>query len=348
MNACRSITLLGLSMLSIVSGCKSHDAASGSKELVVISYPGDAQIPYRKFLADPFEKEHKGTSVRLVPSESEDVVAEIKAARGVSPYDVITLGVPRQITAVDDGWIEKTNSADLPNLKGVYPQFIQACRNTGVPETYSLIGIAYNPDKVSAPQSWADLWKPEYHGKLGMTTPASNLGFGVVIEAAKLAGGSEDNLDPAWAKLHALGPFVVAPSPESLAQLFERGEVSIAPMWNNDAAILALHGLKLKFVQPQPGAIVVVSCMDVIKNTAQPQLARAFINDEISTQFQSHLAQAPWFFGPTNMNVPVPASSAEYMPTNLDGLQHEMFLDWQKAVVHRAAVTETFAREFSR
>ncbi len=329
-------------------GCKSHDSKPSSSELVVVSYPGDAQIPYRKFLADPFEQKHSGTSVRLVPSESEDVVAQIKAARGYSPYDLITLGAPRQVSAVQEGWVEHTPTTDLPNLSRVYPQFISACKNTGVPETYSLIGIAYNPDKVPAPESWSDLWKPEYRGKLGMTTPASNLGFGLVIMTAKLAGGSEENLAPAWPKLKELGSFVVAPSPEALAQLFERGEVSIAPMWNNDAAILALHGMKLKFVQPKPGAIVVVSCMDVVKNSAQQQLARQFLNEEVSKEFQEHLAQAPWFFGPTNMDVSIPSASSAYMPTTVEGLEHQVYFDWDKAVLHRAEATEMFNREFSR
>ena len=342
-----SSALTLLAALSMVS-CKSKSPGAGSAELVVVSYPGDAGIPYRKFLSDPFEKKHASTTVRLVPSESEDVVAQIKASHGASPYDVITLGVPRQITAVQEGWVEQTPAANLPNLKEVYPQFIMACKNTGVPETYSLIGIAYNPDKVAAPDSWSDLWKPEYKGKLGMTTPASNLGFGMVVMAAQLNGGSEDNLAPAWPKLRELGPFVVAPSPEALAQLFERGEVSIAPLWNNDAAILALHGMKLKFVQPKPGGIVVVSCMDVIKNSGQVQLARQFLNDEISSDFQSHLASSPWFFGPTNQNVAVPAGSADYMPTTVQGLKSSVFFDWDVAVKHRAEVTEEFDREFSR
>src|SRR6187402_31534 len=329
-------------------GCKAHNSSSADSELVVVSYPGDAQIPYRRFLADPFEQKHARTSVRLVPSESEDVVAQIKAARGASPYDLITLGVPRQVTAVQEGWVESTSASDLPNLARVYPQFISACKSTGVPETYSLIGIAYNPDKVSAPESWSDLSKPEYRGKLGMTTPASNLGFGLVVMTAKLFGGDEEHLAPAWPKLKELGPFVVAPSPEALAQLFERGEVSIAPMWNNDAAILALHGMKLKFVQPKPGAIVVVSCMDVIKNSAHPELARQFLNDEVSKEFQSHLAQAPWFFGPTNMDVTIPSASSAYMPTTLEGLNHSVYFDWEKAVLHRAEATEKFNREFSR
>jgi putative spermidine/putrescine transport system substrate-binding protein len=339
----KHLAILLISPMVSFSGCKSH-----GKELVVISYPGEAQVPYRKFLADPFEKQHPGLSIRLVPSESEDVVAQIKAAHGVSPYDVITLGEPRQISAVQEGWIEQTPRADLPNLKNVYPEFIKDCRDSGVPETYSLIGLAYNPDKVPAPTSWADLWNPAYRGKLGMTTPASNLGFALVIMAARLSGGSVQNLEPAWAKLHELGPFVVAPEPEQLAQLFERGEVSIAPMWNNDAAILASHGLHIKFVQPQPGGILVVSCMDVIKTSGLPQLARAFINEDISDQYQDHLAHAPWFFGPTDRNIKISPEAAPYMPTDEAGLKSTVHIDWQEAVKHRAEVIERFNREFSR
>jgi putative spermidine/putrescine transport system substrate-binding protein len=334
-------------VLLSVSSCQSKRTGAAA-ELVVVSYPGEAQTPYRKFLSDPFEQAHAGVTVRLVPSESEDVVAQIKATRGMSPYDVVTLGEPRQISAVQEGWVEQTPRTDLPNLAQVYPQFISACKDTGIPETYSLIGIAYNPEKTSAPRAWTDLWKSEYRGHLGMTTPASNLGFGVVVMTAKLFGGSEDNLGPAWPKLRELGPFVVAPSPEALAQLFERGEVTIAPLWNNDAAILALHGMKLKFVQPTPGAIVVVSCMDVVKTSGQVQLARQFLNDEISPGFQSRLAQAPWYFGPTNRSVAIPSGSSEYMPGTEQDLKRATFFDWATAVKHRAEATEEFDREFSR
>jgi putative spermidine/putrescine transport system substrate-binding protein len=343
---CVAGSFLLTTLLALLSCQSKH--TGGQAELVVVSYPGEAQTPYRKFLSDPFENAHVGVTVRLVPSESEDVVAQVKATRGISPYDVVTLGEPRQISAVQEGWVEQTPRADLPNLAQVYPQFISACKDTGVPETYSLIGIAYNPEKTVAPKSWTDLWKPEYKGKLGMTTPASNLGFGVVVMTAKLFGGSEDNLAPAWPKLRELGPFVVAPSPEALAQLFERGEVAIAPLWNNDAAILALHGLKLKFVQPAPGAIVVVSCMDVVKTSGQVQLGRQFLNDEISAGFQSKLAQAPWYFGPTNRGVAIPAGSSEYIPATADDLSHATFFNWATAVKHRAEATEQFDREFSR
>src|ERR1700733_10389511 len=111
---CVAGSFLLTTLLALLSCQSKH--TGGQAELVVVSYPGEAQTPYRKFLSDPFENAHVGVTVRLVPSESEDVVAQVKATRGISPYDVVTLGEPRQISAVQEGWVEQTPRADLPNL----------------------------------------------------------------------------------------------------------------------------------------------------------------------------------------------------------------------------------------
>jgi putative spermidine/putrescine transport system substrate-binding protein len=322
---------------------------STEREIVAISYAGDLQVPHRKFLADPFMAAHPGVGVKLIPSESEDVVAQIKATRGASPYDVIPLGEPRQITAIQEDWIEQTPREALPNLKDVHPQFIKACRNYGVPETYSLVGLAYNPDLVPEPKNWTDLWKNEYRVKIGLTTPASNLGFSFMALVAKLYGGSESDFGPAWPKLKELEPFVVAPNPTALAQLFERGEIAIAPLWNNDAASLAGKGLKVKFAQPAPGMIMVVSCLDVIKSSAHLELSRDYINRVASAEYQSQAVRPPWFFGPTNIKVKVPEDSIGYLPASVDDLFKAIIpMDWEAAARQRGPVTAFFNREFSR
>ncbi len=328
--------------------CDSRPGSSAATELLAISYAGATQVPHRKFLADPFEAAHPSVKVTLVPSESEDVVAQIKAARGASPYDVIPLGEPRQITAIAEGWIEQTPPGDLPNLEAVDSRFIEACKGYGVPETYSLMGLAYNPERVSRPAAWSDLWKPEYRGKIGLTTPASNLGFAFVVLAAKLAGGSERDMEPAWQQLHSLEPFVVASNPTALAQLFERNEIAIAPLWNNDAAVLAGKGLKVRFAQPAPGAMILVSCLDVIKNTTHPAIARDYINRVISQEYQSQAVQSPWFFGPTNRHVKIPDEARDYLPLTPEEIAGLMRLDWEAATKVRGAVTDRFNREFYR
>ena len=51
--------------------------AQAPRELVIVSFAGQLQEPHR-WLADRMEKRHPGLKIRLVPSESQDVVAQIK------------------------------------------------------------------------------------------------------------------------------------------------------------------------------------------------------------------------------------------------------------------------------
>ena len=46
------------------------------------------------------EKRHPGLKIRLVPSESQDIVAQIKAAQGYSPYDAMPNGEPPHLTGI--------------------------------------------------------------------------------------------------------------------------------------------------------------------------------------------------------------------------------------------------------
>ena len=326
-----------------------EDAAADDEEtsdLFMISYGGELQVPHREFLADPFEERHNAT-VTLVPSEDADFVAQIMAARGASPYDVVPLGEPRLPPAIEQGWLAEIDEADVPNAADTYPQFLEACKGYGVPATYSLIGLAYDPERVPAPTSWEDFWNEEYDGHRAMTSSASNLGFGFLLLTAMLNGGDESNMEPIWDALDDLEPFVVAPSPRSLAQLFERGEAGIAPLWNNDAAVLAESGFDVEFVLPEPGGIAIVSCMGMVAETANPELSLELINDVASVEYQEQAARLPWAFGVTNMNANVPEESLSYIPSEAADVEALIQFDWETAAEGRSEVTERFNQQFA-
>ena len=97
------------------------------------------------------EARHPGLKVRLVPSESQDIVAQIKAARGHSPYDAMPNGEPPHLIAMRDEYIVKRDDSTLSNLGNVYPEFLEKTNGYGLPATFSLIGIAYNEEMVSTP-----------------------------------------------------------------------------------------------------------------------------------------------------------------------------------------------------
>lgn len=319
---------------------------SDSAEITMIGYGGDLAIPYREFLADPYEEDNPGVSITIIPSESGDFVAQIKAASGASPYDAVPLGESRLVPAIDEGWISEVDEADVPNFESTHEIFRDACRGFGAPVTYSLIGLAYNPERVPAPTAWEDLWSEDYAGEVGLVSSASNLGFAFIVMAAQLAGGSESDLEPGLDRIADLEPFLVADNPTALAQLFERGEIGIAPLWNNDAAVLKEKGLSVEYVRPEPGAIADVTCMTKITETAYPEHAVAIIDRAMSVDYQQPASEAPFYFGPTNSEVEVPADASDYLLTSLEEFDSLVRIDWDTAADQRSDITEQFNQRF--
>jgi putative spermidine/putrescine transport system substrate-binding protein len=327
-------------------------AAGQAGEIVMISYAGPSQEPHRFYLVEPFERARPGFKVRLVPDEAGEYVSRVQAAQAAgrpSPVDLAPNGEPPHLRLIGLGLLERTNTDLVPNLKHVHQAFIDKSQGYGVPATYSLIGIAYNSKKVTkAPTGWKDLWDPAYRGKVGLTSTSSNLGLGFLVAAAKVHGGDEANLDPAWQAIKQLQPFVIAPNPTALAQLFEREEIVIGPLWSTDAAVLASKGLPIKFVKPQPGAIAIVSFLSIIRGTQHLQLAHELLNGVLSVEYQTKAAAKPYFFGPTNVKVAVPADAADYVPTTFAEVRRLQTVNWPVVVPRRAAIVERWNREFAR
>ncbi|TMI79748.1 MAG: extracellular solute-binding protein [Bacillati bacterium ANGP1] len=344
--------LIAIVCLGLLTGILAVPQATGqSGEVVMISYAGALQEPHRLYLVEPFERLHPGVKVRLVPDEAGEYVARVQAAAAAgrpSPVDLAPNGEPPHLRLIALGLLERTNRALVPNLKNVHQAFVEKTQGYGVPASYQLIGIAFNSKKVSkAPVGWKDLWDPAYRGKVGLTSTASNLGLGFLVATAKLNGGSETNLEPAWQAIKQLQPFVIAPNPTALAQLFEREEVVIGPLWSNDAAILASKGLPIKFVKPESGAMVIVSILSAIKGSQNMQLAHELLNNVLSVEYQAKAAAKPYFFGPTNVKVPVPLEAADYIPTTIAEVRRLQTVNWPVIVPNRAAIVERWNREFS-
>ncbi len=333
--------------ISAALGAVSHRGAraQAARELVIVSFAGSLQEPHQ-WLARSMEARHPDLRIRLVPSESQDVVAQIKAAQGFSPFDAMPNGEPPHLSAQREGYIQKVAPDALPNYGAVIPEFVAKSGGFGVPASYSLIGIAYNDKLAPAPRAWTDLWKPEYRGKVGIPRASSNLGLGVLAVAAKVFGGSEDNLEPGWAKLQELKP-QVGRSPTQLLQMLEREEIAVAPIWNNDAAGAASKGLPVKFVQPDPGPVAVLSFMSAITGTRHPELVQEWMNGILSREYQAFAANAPYFFGPTVRELPIPEAAQPYTPSTPEQVLRLQSVDWSKIAPVRGRIVEQFDRLFA-
>lgn len=324
-------------------------ASGDCDEFTMVSYGGATGEPHRFFLADPFEEEW-GASVELVPSSGPEVLAQIEAAAGDPPYDTIPLDVGPQIEWSQRGVLEETPSVDdVPNLADVYTEYMDDTYGYGVPATYSVIGIAYNPEVVTdPPTSWADLWDPKYEGLVGIPTPVSSLGRGFVWMAGRLNGGDESSIDPAFEQLEALRPnlSVIAANPPALATLFERGEIAIAPLWNNNTAALKATGYPVEWIAPEDGAIVVQSTMNIVTGAPCQDMLHDYLNRVLSVEYQEQAAAAPYYFGPTNRNVEVPEESRAFLPSTPEEVEQLLHIDWAAWDQHLDDILDRFNRAF--
>jgi putative spermidine/putrescine transport system substrate-binding protein len=320
--------------------------AQTARELIIITYPGALSQPHR-WLGDQLEAKHPGLKVRLVPSDSQDVVAQIKAGQGFSPYDAMPNDEPPHLIGIAENYLTHRNDAALPNLKAVYPSLLAKSQGFGVPATYSLVGLAYNTALVKTPpESWADLWKPEFKGKVGIARTSSNLGLATLAIAAKTFGGSESDLEIGWTKLKEFDA-KAARSPAGLTQMLEREEIAIAPLWNNNTASAASKGLPIAFVKPKPAPIGIISFFSGIARTRSPELVDEWLNGIISPEYQARAAAAPYYFGPTVQGVTVPADAAPYTPSTPEEVLTLQTIAWPKIVPVRGQLVERFDRTFA-
>ncbi|PWS38966.1 hypothetical protein DFH01_06895 [Falsiroseomonas bella] len=341
----RSLARLGAAAAGLLAVSRLVHAQA-ARELVIVTYPGRLSEPHR-WLADRMEARHRGLRIRLVPSDSQDIVAQIKAAQGHSPFDAMPNDEPPHITAMTEGYIARRSDAALANLGNVFPDLLARSGGFGVPATYSLVGIAYNSQMVrNAPTSWADLWRPEYRGKVGIARTSSNLGLATLAIAAKTHGGSERNLDVGWEKLRELQPRA-ARSPAILTQMLEREEIAIAPLWNNNTASAADKGLPIRFLMPAPGAIAILSFFSAIAQTRHPDLVNEWLDGILSAEYQARAAGAPYFFGPTVRGVTVPEAARPYTPSTPAEVLALQTIDWGAIAPQRGGLVERFDRVFA-
>jgi spermidine/putrescine-binding protein len=326
----------------------SEGSPAREARLVDFGFTGDIQRLFREHLADPFEQAHPGVTVELTGGITEDAIAQIKAARGASPYDTILLGQPRYLQAMREGWLLEVTQADIPNIADIYPNIQEKCSPGAAAWTVETIGVVYNPKLVNPPEKWTDLWNAEYKGKIGMAAPSSNAGFLFLVLVNKLFGSDEANFETAFAKLKELEPFVVAPNPETLGQLLEREEIGLAINWSTEAAVTIESGFNVEFKYPAPGAVAQVGCYGILKNTAHPDLAKEYVNQALGVEFQTAMSKPPWYFAPVNKKVQVGPESAKLMPTPEQYDELITVDDLPSVLAKREEVTDRFTREFGQ
>jgi len=314
-------------------------------ELVAATFGGTWANVQKQVLAPYFTK-RSGATVVQSPMLATEQIAKLTAAKGGQvPFDVAMLDEGPALEAIDAGLIAPYDAAKSPNFVILHPQFKG---EYGPAITMQAIGIAYNPKTVKTPpMSWADLWKPEYKGRVGITSLASTLGLAFLLDINRLEGGNEASMDKAFAKLKTLLPNLAAVSANFGAHgaLFQQGEIDIGVQNFNFAEELKAKGVPIEFVRVSTGTPAWKTTMHVVKGALKPDLAYAYIDSQLAPEVQSAMQKSPWNVIPTSSKVPYEGLVASKIAKDPADLDKMVFFDWKKVNQGRAAWTQQFNRE---
>src|SRR2546423_5194652 len=341
-DALKGLTALGAAGLA--SGVGITFGQGGA--LSATTYPGAWEEAHRSILIPAYRRATNNASVNLVASLAVDTVSKLVAAKANPPYDAIILDEGPFIAALQHDVFAPLPADKIPYLKDLPKKFIDP-RGLGAFCSAQIIGLAYNTDKIKTPpKSWNELLAPQYKGRVGLSSMGSTLISAWMVDIARINGGSEENMEPAFAYLKKLLPNVaaVATSPGALATLFQQGQIDLAPFYNNNAGDMQSKGVPIAMTRPDTGWQVIRSTMHIVKNTKNADLAAAYINAALSPEVQQKMGDKPYLLAPTNTKVPYSPALQQYAK---DAAQLEGYhgVDWVKLNPKRGEHIDRFNRE---
>jgi putative spermidine/putrescine transport system substrate-binding protein len=313
---------------------------------VAMTYPGVWEQAARSIIVPAFKK-HSPLPVALSPVLVVDAMAKLAASRNNPPYDFILIDEPSSIQARAMDLIMPLPTASIPNLARV-PQSLVGKDGYGVNVALQVFGIVYNPTTVkNKPTSWEDLWRPEYKGRVLISGPDTTIGMTWMAMLAKLHGGSEQDLEPAWKALARLKPNLatIPSSPGAVGTLFQQGQADIAVGFLSVEEPLRARGVDIAIAKPDTGWGVVSNIAQIVKGSKVASAAAAYIDTYLETDVQAKMAEAPYYSVPTNRDVPFTGVLAEVAP-GIDDLAKSLNVNWAPIIPQRKAIIDRFNREF--
>ncbi|HEV7417828.1 MAG TPA: ABC transporter substrate-binding protein [Tianweitania sediminis] len=330
-----------LAASTILAGTGARAAPSG--RLVVGTWGGDYQNLQQQFIVDA---EMKGSGINVVFDTANDTVrktkllAERRLPRG--SMDIACLTGQGAYEMNENGVLEELDETKVPNLKHVPAAFRN---NYSAPHIYTGRVILYNPKFVKTPPtSYADLWDPQYAGKVGVI----DIQYQTTIEsAAMIAGGGIDNYEPGKEKLLELKKqgVKIYPTNEAMAQALKTEECVMCIMWNARGYMWKQAGIPIEIAVPKEGLVLYTSEMCVPKNAPNKEAAYAYLNAMMETGPQTAFAKSMGY-APTNSTVELEPELAKQVDYTKEQRESMMVQNMEYLAENDAALQDWWNKSF--
>jgi putative spermidine/putrescine transport system substrate-binding protein len=293
----------------------SSGGSGGKEKITIFAFLGNRLADMPKAFAADYMSRHPNVQIDIYEDSNAVGYPKILAAKQTTPdKPLVNMGFfNSQISAQGDldGTWNTLDYAALSNAASVSDTFRRPNSN-GIGIGADQIGIVYNTKNITtAPTTWADLWNDAYKGRVTLF----DYWWQVVFMAAKLNGGSLENLEPGWriwkSKAGNIRTLVTA-NPE-WQQVLSNGTADITSCWNGTGLQFKADGAPVDYVVPAEGAIAVPVYLQTVQGNTPNQ-------QEICVDIVNEMLSPKWCQMWAETAVQTPANSGVSLPADLAGL----------------------------
>ncbi len=236
-------------------------------------------------------------------SSNEEIITKLQAG-GIGKTDLITMYFGYLPLMAEGELLEPIEPSKVELLPKLIPQFVAQdairyeSKLMGVPWNWGSLPLMYDPAVVTTPpESWLDILKPEYQGKVAMVDdPLGNLLVWGTVVTGKPMGTilTKDEMVQVIDKLieiktkHARAFFA---SYGDMSDAFARNEVTVSAIgWEAVAVWTQAKGKTIKYTIPKEGTGMFMDCLCIPKDAPHLDLSYKMINHIISAEPQKQFA----------------------------------------------------------
>jgi spermidine/putrescine transport system substrate-binding protein len=230
-------------------------------------------------------KKETGIQVEYATYESNEAMyAKLKLLDGKG-YDLVVPSTFYVEKMRKEGLLQPINKSLIGNWSNLDSALLDKMHDPqnqySVPYLWGSTAIAVNNKDVDASQitKWADLWKPEYRGKIMlMDDVRDNFHIGLRVCGFEDNTTNEEEIKCAYEKLKELMPNVATFESASPKTPLIQGNVSIGAIWNGEAFKAAQEMQDLHYIYPEEGAVIWIDSFVIPKGAANVDAAHKFID----------------------------------------------------------------------
>lgn len=215
-------------------------------------------------------------------SSNEEMYAKISA--GGTNYDMVQPTDYIIPLMIRQGLLQEVDVARFPAMANLDPSYLNLSFDPGnkysIPYQAGSDALIYNADTVETPPaSWADLWNPEYAGRMVFLDDSRvTIGMTLITLGYSPNTTNPDELEAAKAKLAELIPNVKLFDSDSPKTALIAGDVDLGITWTGEAFIANQENPAITYAYPTEGAIFWQDNWVILKDAGNLDAVYAWLN----------------------------------------------------------------------